>query len=71
MASKTRGIVRKIDELGRIVIPIELRKTLGFGEREELEIVADGARVVIRKPGPTCEHCNGTGRATRQKAVVA
>ena len=51
---KATGIVRKVDELGRVVIPIELRRTLGIAEREALEIYTDEDRIVLRKYEPTC-----------------
>ena len=46
---KATGIVRKVDELGRVVIPIELRRTLGIAERDALEIYTDEDRIVLRK----------------------
>lgn len=45
---KSTGIVRKVDELGRVVIPIELRRTLGIGEKDALEIYVDGERIVLK-----------------------
>ena len=39
---KSTGIVRKVDELGRIVLPIELRRTLGIEEKDRIEIFVDG-----------------------------
>lgn len=53
---KSTGIVRKIDELGRITIPIELRRMLDAKERDPLEIFTDGDRVVLQKykPDMTC-----------------
>ncbi len=51
---KATGIVRKVDELGRVVIPIELRRTLGIAERDALEIYTDEDRIVLRKYEPTC-----------------
>lgn len=51
---KSTGIVRKVDELGRIVIPIELRRTLGIDEKDPLEIFVDGERIMLRKYEPTC-----------------
>jgi len=44
--------VRKIDELGRIVLPIELRRTLGISERDTMEIFVDGEAVVLKKYVP-------------------
>ena len=51
---KSTGIIRKVDELGRIVIPIELRRTLDIAERDELEIFMDGENIVLRKYEPYC-----------------
>lgn len=50
---KSTGIVRKLDELGRITLPIELRRTLGVGERDPLEIFVDEDKIVLRKYEPT------------------
>ncbi|BCN28734.1 AbrB/MazE/SpoVT family DNA-binding domain-containing protein [Anaeromicropila herbilytica] len=49
---KSTGIVRKLDELGRITLPIELRRTLGVGERDPLEIFVDEDRIVLKKYEP-------------------
>ena len=51
---KSIGIVRRVDELGRIVLPIELRRTLDIAERDELEIYLDDDRVVLKKYQPSC-----------------
>lgn len=50
---KSTGIVRKLDELGRITLPIELRRTLGVSERDPLEIFVDEDKIVLRKYEPT------------------
>lgn len=57
---KSTGIVRKVDELGRVVIPIELRRTLGINEKDALEIYVDDDRIVLKKykPNMTC-HVTG------------
>ncbi|MCT2534328.1 AbrB/MazE/SpoVT family DNA-binding domain-containing protein [Aquibacillus koreensis] len=54
---KSTGIVRKVDELGRVVIPIELRRTLGINEKDALEIYVDDDRIVLKKykPNMTCQ----------------
>ena len=57
---KSTGIVRKVDELGRIVLPIELRRTLDIGERDALEIYVEGATIVLKKYRPTCVFCDGS-----------
>ena len=55
---KSPGIVRKVDELGRIVLPIELRRTLDIAERDSLEIFVDGPSIVLRKYQPACVFCD-------------
>ena len=55
---KGSGIVRRVDELGRIVLPIELRRSLDIEERDPLEITMDGDRIVLRKYQQTCIFCN-------------
>lgn len=54
---KATGIVRKVDELGRIVLPIELRRNLDIEERDPLEIYVDGDKIVLCKYEPTCVFC--------------
>ena len=44
---KSTGIVRKVDELGRIVLPIELRRTMNIEEKDSLEIYVDGANIIL------------------------
>ena len=55
---KSTGIVRRIDQLGRIVLPAELRRTLNIGERETMEIFVDGSSIVLKKYSPTCIFCD-------------
>ena len=50
---KATGIVRKVDELGRIVLPIELRRTLNIEEKDSLEIFVDGSSVILQKYEPS------------------
>lgn len=57
---KSTGIVRKVDELGRIVLPIELRRTLDIAERDALEIYVEGSTVVLKKYRPTCIFCDSS-----------
>ena len=57
---KSTGIVRKIDDLGRIVLPVELRRTLDIAERDEVEIYLDEDRVILKKYEPSCIFCAGT-----------
>ncbi len=57
---KTTGIVRKIDDLGRIVLPSELRRTMDLNVRDEVEIYLDDDKVVLKKYEPACIFCAGT-----------
>lgn len=54
---KSTGIVRKVDELGRVVIPIELRRTLGIGIKDALEIFVEGDTIIFSKYEPACIFC--------------
>ena len=54
---KSTGIIRKVDDLGRIVLPIELRRTLDIAERDELEIFMESDRIVLQKYEPACIFC--------------
>ena len=57
---KSTGIVRKVDELGRIVLPIEMRRTLDIGEKDALEIYVEGSSVILKKYKPSCVFCAAT-----------
>lgn len=57
---KSTGIVRRVDELGRVVLPIELRRTLDIEEKDALEIYTEGDRVIMKKYEPACVFCSGT-----------
>ncbi len=57
---KATGIVRKVDELGRIVLPIELRRTLGISEKDYLEIFVEQDEIVLKKYEPTCIFCGSS-----------
>lgn len=57
---KSTGIVRRIDELGRIVIPIEIRRNLGFAERDSVEFLTEGDRIVLRKHQDACLFCDSS-----------
>ena len=49
-----------MDELGRIVLPIEMRRTLDIGERDALEIYVEGSSVILKKYKPSCIFCDAT-----------
>lgn len=54
---KSTGIVRKVDELGRIVLPMELRRTLNIGEKDSMEIYVDESAIILSKYEPGCIFC--------------
>ncbi|HBP64863.1 MAG TPA: AbrB family transcriptional regulator, partial [Desulfosporosinus sp.] len=54
---KSTGIVRKVDELGRIVLPMELRRTLGIAEKDAMEIYVDQEKIILKKYEPACVFC--------------
>lgn len=54
------GIVRRIDGLGRIVLPKELRATLDLSDRDPLEIYTEGSMIILKKYEPACIFCNST-----------
>lgn len=54
---KSTGIVRRVDELGRIVLPIELRRMLDIVEKDALEIYVDDDGIVLKKYAPACIFC--------------
>ncbi|MEK4239094.1 AbrB/MazE/SpoVT family DNA-binding domain-containing protein [Paenibacillus sp. FSL H7-0714] len=56
---KATGIVRRIDDLGRVVLPKELRRTLGIAEGDPIEIFVDGDKIVLKKYNPGCTLCAG------------
>ena len=57
---KSTGIIRKVDELGRIVLPIEIRRTLDIAERDELEIFMEGEHIILQKFEHTCVFCGSS-----------
>jgi transcriptional pleiotropic regulator of transition state genes len=67
---KSTGIVRKVDELGRVVIPKELRTTLGIGEKDPLEIYVDGEKIMLKKYEPACVFCGDAGNAVPFKGKM-
>ena len=57
---KSTGIVRRIDELGRVVIPMELRNQFKIVEKDPIEIFVDGSSIILRKYEPNCVFCGST-----------
>ena len=54
---KSTGILRSVDELGRIVLPKSMRQNLEISERDQLEIYTEGDRIILRKYQPSCVFC--------------
>ena len=55
---KSTGVVRKVDELGRIVLPKELRTILNINEKDSIEIFTDDDKIILQKYQPACTFCN-------------
>ena len=55
---KSVGIIRNLDELGRIVIPIEIRKALNIKEKDLIEISTDNDSIILKKKENACVFCN-------------
>lgn len=64
---KSTGIVRKVDELGRIVIPIELRRNLDIEEKDSLEIYVEDDHIILKKYSPACAFCSNAAGITQFK----
>ena len=64
---KSTGIVRRVDELGRVVIPIELRNKFGIAEKEPIEIYVDGSSIVLKKYEPNCIFCGSAKKLSEYK----
>ena len=64
---KSTGIVRKVDELGRIVLPIELRRTLDIAEKDPLEICVSEDSIILKKYQPSCVFCDSAKNITNYK----
>lgn len=67
---KSTGLVRKVDELGRVVIPRELRRTLKIEEKDAIEIFVDGERIILQKYQPNMT-CMVTGEVSDSNYVLA
>ena len=64
---KATGIVRKVDELGRVVLPIELRRTLDIAEKDPLEIYVNGNTIILKKYEPACIFCGNAKDVSNYK----
>ncbi|MBR3832655.1 MAG: AbrB/MazE/SpoVT family DNA-binding domain-containing protein [Mycoplasmataceae bacterium] len=57
---KSTGVIRRVDELGRVVIPIEIRTQFGISEKDPMEIYVEGSSIVLKKYEPNCIFCGST-----------
>ncbi|MBD9158394.1 MAG: AbrB/MazE/SpoVT family DNA-binding domain-containing protein [Clostridiales bacterium] len=57
---KSTGIIRRVDELGRVVIPIEIRNQFNIIEKDPIEIYVEGGTIVLKKFEPNCIFCGNT-----------
>ncbi|HHY09233.1 MAG TPA: AbrB/MazE/SpoVT family DNA-binding domain-containing protein [Firmicutes bacterium] len=64
---KSTGIVRKVDDLGRVVLPVELRRSLGIEERDPLEIYVQDDKIILRKSAVRCIFCGSEEDVTEYK----
>lgn len=64
---KSTGIVRNIDELGRVVVPKELRKKLGIANTDPVEIYVEDDKIILKKYIPVCHFCGSTDNLTEYK----
>jgi len=54
---KSTGMIRKLDNLARIVIPVEIRKVLEIDLKDPVEIFSEGDKIILRKYAPGCVFC--------------
>lgn len=67
---KATGIVRKVDELGRVVLPKELRDTFEINIKDPLEIFVDDEQIILKKYQPACVFCGSADKATYFKGKL-
>ena len=64
---KSTGIIRRMDELGRVVIPIEIRNQFNIAEKDPMEIYVDGSSIILKKFEPNCIFCGNTKNLLKYK----
>ncbi|MBC9785626.1 AbrB/MazE/SpoVT family DNA-binding domain-containing protein [Heliobacterium chlorum] len=67
---KSTGIVRKVDELGRVVIPMELRRVMGIGDKDGLEIYVEDEKIILKKYEPACVFCGSANDVQNYRGKV-
>lgn len=64
---KSTGIIRRVDQLGRIVLPAELRKIMNISDKDALEIFVDDGRIILSKYTPACIFCDNVDNVVHFK----
>ena len=67
---KSTGVVRQLDTLGRIVLPIELRRTMDIGVKDMLEIFVEDDQIILKKYHPSCIFCSDARDVTTYKGKL-
>jgi len=67
---KSTGIVRRVDELGRVVIPIEMRNKFSIAEKDPIEIYVDGSSIILKKYEENCVFCGNTKNLSEYKSKL-
>lgn len=67
---KSTGIIRRVDELGRVVLPIELRNKFGITEKDPMEIYVDGNSIILKKYEPNCIFCGSSKKLVEYQGKV-
>ena len=64
---KSTGIIRRVDELGRVVIPMEIRNQFDIAEKDPIEIFVDGSSIILKKYEKSCFFCGNTKKLSQYK----
>lgn len=64
---KATGIIRRVDELGRVVIPIEIRNQFDIVEKDQIEVYVDDSSIILKKYEPNCIFCGNTENLVEYK----
>jgi len=67
---KSTGMIRRVDELGRVVLPIELRNKFEITEKDPMEIYVDGSSIILKKFEPNCIFCGSSKKLTDYQGKV-
>lgn len=67
---KATGIIRRVDELGRVVIPIEIRNQFNIVEKDHIEIYVDDSSIILKKYEPNCVFCGNTNDLIEYKGKL-